>query len=118
MKTIGWRWTLRGSVTASLLVAALAMLTLTGCSGGGDDDNDSDNVAANPPADDGSNGGSTPDEPALLEVHEFEYDEATEEYVVLGERISQDRVERDLAGSLCSKCHTKAVAELKDSVHY
>ncbi len=53
-----------------------------------------------------------------LDVHRFQYDIATDEYVVVGERIPQAQVLRDLAGSLCTKCHDGAVAELKSSVHY
>jgi hypothetical protein len=55
---------------------------------------------------------------SVQSVHEFEYDTRTGEYIVLGQRVSEDDVQRDLAGSLCSKCHADAVGELKASVHY
>jgi hypothetical protein len=51
-------------------------------------------------------------------VHEFQYDEAAEEYVVEGDRVAKDDVMRDLYGSLCSRCHAGKADELKESVHY
>ena len=51
-------------------------------------------------------------------VHEFQFDSTLQEYIVNDERVSVDDVARDLAGSLCSKCHPEAVGELKASVHY
>jgi len=54
----------------------------------------------------------------VMAVHEFSYDTATREYIVLGDRVSTDDVDRDLVGSLCSKCHEEAVNELKSSIHY
>lgn len=65
----------------------------------------------------GSSSTSTVDA-TVQTVHEFEYDTVTEEYIVLGERVSNADVARDLTGSLCSRCHGESVAELKDSVHY
>ncbi len=53
-----------------------------------------------------------------IDVHRFQYDIGTDEYIVVGGRVSQAQVDRDLAGSLCTKCHTDAVHDVKDSVHY
>jgi hypothetical protein len=63
-------------------------------------------------------GGDGGDLPALIPVHAFEYDEASGNYIVAGKTVSTEDVQRDLVGSLCSECHTDAVGELKDSVHY
>jgi len=93
----------------SLLVVALLVTGLVGC-GVYDDDDDDDKVQ-----DPGGGGG---DDPQLLEVHHFDYDEATGEYVVNGTRVGKDDVMRDLYGSLCSKCHNGKADEFKASVHY
>ena len=54
----------------------------------------------------------------LTDVHQFQYDPATKEYVVQNERIPEAKVKRDLAGQLCSRCHADELADLKNSVHY
>ncbi len=54
----------------------------------------------------------------LIDVHQFQYDEATAEYVVQGERIAESKVKADMVNQLCIKCHQDSAAELKDSVHY
>lgn len=54
----------------------------------------------------------------LQDVHLFRYDPGTKEYVLGVRRISAAAVQRDLAGELCGKCHTEAVKEIKDSVHF
>jgi len=68
----------------------------------------------------------TPDTAAQTEqigVHKFFYDEETRTYTVSDETgrtetVSHDDVQRDLVGSLCSRCHGAATGELKRSVHY
>ena len=55
---------------------------------------------------------------APVDVHRFELDLVTGQYVVKGELISREQVDRDLVGSLCSKCHAEATDELKASVHF
>ncbi len=91
-----------------LVFAILGSLLVAGCGGGG----------SSCPTNLSDGGEIVPPEPELLDVHEFQYDPSTEEYVVLGNRIAQDDVLRDLAGSLCSTCHPGALAEVKDSVHF
>ncbi|MBK8978436.1 MAG: hypothetical protein IPM29_21250 [Planctomycetes bacterium] len=54
----------------------------------------------------------------LQTVHRFQFDPATHEYVVDGQDIPEADVQRDLAGSLCSRCHAEAVTSLMDSVHF
>jgi len=56
-------------------------------------------------------------------VHEFTYDPVAKTYTVVDKAgttsvVTHDDVQRDLAGSLCSRCHTDAVDDLKASVHY
>jgi hypothetical protein len=90
-----------------LVFAVVGALFVAGCGGS----------SSGCPDDDDGNGGEPP-APELIRVHAFEYDPAAEEYHVLGDIVSNDDVLRDLAGSLCTRCHTDAVAEMKDSVHY
>lgn len=84
-----------------LLLPALLALGCGGGSGGG---------SAAPPPDDGAT--------AMLRVHQFEWDPEAKAYLVQGESVRQAEVDRDLAGSLCSRCHPDAVGEIRDSVHY
>lgn len=66
-----------------------------------------------------SNGSSSWTGGAVAEAnHAFTYDEDTQTYEVMGETVTAAAVQRDLAGSLCSKCHLDTVAEVKDSVHF
>jgi len=58
------------------------------------------------------------EEDNLVDVHQFQYDPATGEYVIGDVRVAEAKVQQDLAGEVCSRCHTEAVAELKSSVHY
>jgi hypothetical protein len=82
--------------TAPALLSGCAALVLVACS--------DDNSAVQPPNE--------------QDVHAFTYDPGTREYIVEGVRVGVGDVQRDLVGSLCSRCHTSEVGELKDSVHY
>ncbi len=86
----------------SLFTALIALGALSACGGG----HEARPTIPLPP------GGNT------VPVHFFEYDPSSATYIVNGERVTQDDVDRDLAGSLCIKCHGDAVAEVKDSVHF
>lgn len=55
---------------------------------------------------------------ALRPTHDFQFDPVTREYLVDGAIVSEAEVQRDLAGSLCSRCHPEALAQVKASVHY
>ncbi|MCB9851217.1 MAG: hypothetical protein H6817_11010 [Phycisphaerales bacterium] len=68
-------------------------------------------TACETPIDDG-------DGDTLVDVHKFQYDPTADEYVVNGERVASAKVKQDLAGNVCSKCHTEELADLKNSVHY
>ncbi|MEN8149434.1 MAG: hypothetical protein ABFS86_06400 [Planctomycetota bacterium] len=92
------------------LLLALLFAGLAGC-GVVDDDNDRLVSIA-------GDGGSGVKAAKLTDVHFFEFDEGTSEYVVLGNRVAEDDVKRDLYGSLCSKCHAGKADEFKDSIHY
>lgn len=52
------------------------------------------------------------------DVHRFSFDAATDTYDVAGAAVSQSQVDRDLVGSVCSRCHANATAEVKESVHF
>jgi hypothetical protein len=51
-------------------------------------------------------------------VHHFEVDLTTGDYLVSDVRVSEDDTQRDVAGSLCSRCHAAAAGEVLDSVHF
>ncbi|RKY19251.1 MAG: hypothetical protein DRQ55_11120 [Planctomycetota bacterium] len=61
----------------------------------------------------GGGGGATSDS-----VHAFSFDEDSQTYLVGGHEVALADVQRDLVGTLCSKCHPNAVPEVKDSVHF
>jgi len=56
--------------------------------------------------------------PPLTAVHAFIFDATKNVYLVGGKEVSIDDVQRDLVGSVCSKCHPNVVNEVKDSVHF
>ena len=71
----------------------------------------------------GCGNGSTSDAVTLppstmVKVHQFAYDQATKTYLVMGETVTQDAVDRDLVGSLCVHCHSDQVSQLRDSAHF
>ncbi len=53
-----------------------------------------------------------------MDVHLFQYDPSTGEYLLGAKRISQAEIDRDLTGQLCGKCHAQQVQEFKESVHF
>ena len=88
---------LRGPSVFLAVLLPIALLAIAGGCGNGTDD------------------AGDPLPSTKIDVHEFSFDTADRTYEVLGEIIPEDDVLRDLAGSLCSKCHAGIVDELKDS---
>lgn len=84
--------TVRNPIPFCILLVATALLFLQGCTGS--------NI------------------PAVVDAHDFKYDDATKTFTIKGKVIDLSDVQRDLAGALCHECHNEAIDEFKSSVHY
>ncbi|GMU82155.1 MAG: hypothetical protein AMXMBFR47_20260 [Planctomycetota bacterium] len=88
------------TVSMGLFGAAMAMI-IAGC-----------------PVDDGTGDPNTPTPTPIEDLHAFQYDPDTGEYIVGRKRVTRSAVQRDLAGALCGKCHAQQVDEVKEAVHF